>query len=56
MCVKFSRTVIQALLMTGDERILDLSRELLILNFGDYMKEKVLGSAVTVLSGWLPAG
>lgn len=42
--------------MTKDERILDLSRELLVLNFGDYIKEKVLDSVVTVLSEWLPAG
>lgn len=42
--------------MTGDERILDFSTELLILNFGAYIKEKVLDSAVTVLSEWLPAG
>lgn len=42
--------------MTEDEEILYLSTELLILTFGDYIKEKFLDSAVTVLSEWLPAG
>lgn len=42
--------------MTADERGLAPSIGLLILNFGVYINEKFLDSAVTVLSEWLPAG